>query len=103
MDLRYNTEQEVLRDSVNRFFAARYNYQTSCSISESDAGFSQEIWTEFAKLGWLALPFPVEDGGIGAGAVALSILMEALGKHLVLEPYLATILLGGRLLSLLGS
>lgn len=103
MDLRYSTEQEILRDSAKKFFAAQFDYQTFRTISESDLGFSQEIWMEFAKLGWLGLPFSLKDGGSGAGAVELSILMEAFGGHLVLEPYLSTVVLGGGLLGLLGS
>jgi alkylation response protein AidB-like acyl-CoA dehydrogenase len=103
VDLRYNIEQEILRDSAQKFFADRYDYHTFRKITESEVGFSREIWIEFAKLGWLGLPFAIEDGGSGGGPVEFSILMEAIGKHLVVEPYLATVVLGGNLLALLGS
>ena len=69
----------------------------SARISESEAGFSREIWNELAGLGWLGLPFASDDGGSGGGAVELAILMEAFGRHLVIEPYLATVVLGGGL------
>jgi alkylation response protein AidB-like acyl-CoA dehydrogenase len=72
-------------------------------IAASETGWNREIWGEFAKLGWLGLPFAPEDGGNGGGAVELSILMEAFGKHLVIEPYLATVVLGGGLIAALGS
>jgi alkylation response protein AidB-like acyl-CoA dehydrogenase len=103
VDLRYDTEHELLRDSAEKFLAERYDYRTFQRISQSDAGWSREIWGEFAALGWLGLPFALEDGGSGGGAVELAILMEAFGRHLVIEPYLATVVLGGGLVAALGS
>ena len=103
MDLRYDTEHVLLRDSAEKFLGERYDYRTFQKIAASEPGFSREIWTEFARLGWLGLPFAPEDGGSGGGAVELAILMEAFGKHLVIEPYLATVVLGGGLIAALGS
>jgi alkylation response protein AidB-like acyl-CoA dehydrogenase len=103
VDLRYNTEQEILRSSAEKFLAERYDYRTFRKIADSEAGWSPEIWAEFAKLGWLGLPFAPEEGGSGGGAVELAILMETFGKHLVVEPYLATVVLGGGLVAALGS
>jgi alkylation response protein AidB-like acyl-CoA dehydrogenase len=103
VDLRYDTEHELLRDSAEKLLAERYDYRTFQRISHSDAGWSREIWGEFAALGWLGLPFAPDDGGSGGGAVELAILMEAFGKHLVIEPYLATVVLGGGLIAALGS
>ena len=103
VDLRYATEHLILRESAEKFLAERYDYRTVQKIAASDAGWNREIWGEFAKLGWLGLPFAPEDGGNGGGAVELSILMEAFGKHLVIEPYLATVVLGGGLIAALGS
>lgn len=103
MDLRYDTEHVILRDSAEKFLAERYDYRTFQEIAASEAGFSRELWAEFAQLGWLGLPFAPEDGGTGGGAVELAILMEAFGRHLVVEPYLATVVLGGGLVTALGS
>jgi alkylation response protein AidB-like acyl-CoA dehydrogenase len=103
MDLRYDSEHILLRESAEKFLGERYDYRTFQRIAASEAGFSREIWLEFAKLGWLGLPFAPEDGGNGGGAVELSILMEAFGRHLVIEPYLATVVLGGGLIASLGS
>jgi alkylation response protein AidB-like acyl-CoA dehydrogenase len=103
VDLRYDTEHVILRDSAEKFLAERYDYRTFQKIAASEAGFSREIWAEFAQLGWLGLPFAPEDGGTGGGAVELAILMEAFGRHLVVEPYLATVVLGGGLVTALGS
>ncbi|MGZ3311515.1 MAG: acyl-CoA dehydrogenase family protein [Xanthobacteraceae bacterium] len=103
MDLRYATEHVILRESAEKFLAERYDYRTVQKIAASETGWDREVWGEFAKLGWLGLPFAPEDGGNGGGAVELAILMEAFGKHLVIEPYLATVVLGGGLIAALGS
>ena len=113
MDLRYDTEHDILRSSADKFLAERYDYRTFQAIADSEAGWSRDIWRAFAELGWLGLPFAFEDGGsvdggsvdggTGGGAVELAILMEAFGKHLVIEPYLATVVLGGGLVARLGS
>ena len=58
-------------------------------------GWSKELWGKLAEQGLLGLPFSEEDGGFGAGGVETMIVMEALGKALVLEPYLATVVIGG--------
>ncbi|MGA7489912.1 MAG: acyl-CoA dehydrogenase [Xanthobacteraceae bacterium] len=103
MDLRYDTEHAILRDSAEKFLSERYDYRAFQNIAASEAGFDRKLWAEFAELGWLGLPFDVEDGGSGGGAVELAILMEAFGRHLVVEPYLATVVLGGGLIAALGT
>src|SRR6185312_14354499 len=94
MDLSYSTEQTLLRDSADRFLSSRCNYALYQKIADGE-GWSRELWSEFAELGWLGLPFAEDDGGIGAGAVEIAILMEAFGNHLVLAPYVPTVVLGG--------
>jgi alkylation response protein AidB-like acyl-CoA dehydrogenase len=103
MDLQYDTEQTILRDSAEKFLSGRYDYRTYQKTADSEAGWNQDFWREIAELGWLGLPFAEEDGGFGAGAVEIAILMEAFGKSLVLEPYLPTIVLGGGIVSKLGA
>jgi len=68
-----------------------------------EEGFSRENWKQFAELGWLAVPFAEEDGGIGGGAIELMIVMEQLGRGLVVEPYLATVILAGGALKYAGN
>jgi alkylation response protein AidB-like acyl-CoA dehydrogenase len=103
VDLRYDSEHVILRGSAEKFLAERYDYRTFQTIAGSEAGWSAGIWAEFARLGWLGLPFAPEEGGSGGGAVELAILMETFGQHLVVEPYLATVVLGGGLVAALGS
>jgi hypothetical protein len=94
MDLSYDTEQIILSDSADKFLSSRCNYALYRKHADGE-GWSPELWSEFAKLGWLGLPFAEEDGGVGSGPVEVAILMEAFAKHLVLAPYLPTIVLGG--------
>lgn len=103
MDFSFSDEQILLRDSVERFIAEEYDFETRRSIADSEAGFRRDLWSRFAGLGWLGLPFAEEDGGIGATPVETMVIMEALGRGLVLEPYLACVVLAGGALRLGGS
>ena len=103
MNLQYDTEQIILRDTAQSFLRKHYSYDTYRRIVASEDGWSRELWDEFARLGWLGLPFAVDDGGIGGGVIEAAILMEAFGRFLVVEPYLPTVLLAGGLISALGS
>lgn len=103
MDLSYTAEQNLLRDSVKKFVADHYDISQRNKISASAEGFSREHWQQFADLGWLALPFSEEDGGIGGSPVDTMIMLEEFGKGLVLEPYLPTVVLFGNALDIAGS
>src|SRR5271163_2842994 len=98
MDFDLSEEQSLLKDSIDRLLADRYGFRQRAAYGKNAEGWSKEIWAQFAELGLLGLPFAEEDGGFGGGAVETMIVMEALGRKLVLEPYLATIVLGGGLL-----
>lgn len=99
MNFDFTEEQVMLRDSVARFVQDDYSFDTRQEIAASDAGMSADNWKMFAELGWLSIPFAEEHGGFGGDAVDLMLVMEELGKGLVLEPYLATVVLFGGLLS----
>ena len=98
MNFDFTEEQVMLRDSVARFIQDDYDFDTRRAIADSDDGFSREKWQMFAELGWLSIPFAEEHGGFGGSAVDVMVVMEQLGKGLVVEPYLATVLLFGNLL-----
>ena len=87
MDFSFTEEQNLLRDSVRKFVEKSYTWDKRRSLLESEAGFSRENWASFAELGWTALPFSEADGGIGGKAVDTMIVLEELGKGLVLEPF----------------
>ncbi len=103
MDLSYSEEQILLQDSARRFLAGEYGANKRQEIAASGTGMDAGIWQKFAELGWLALPFPEDDGGLGGGAVETALLMEMFGAALVTEPYLATVSLAGKLVERLGS
>jgi len=103
MDFSLTEEQSLLRDSAERFLRERYDFETRRALAQSPDGYSQDNWRTFAEMGWLALPFSEDTGGLGGSQVDVMVLMEALGRGLVLEPYLGSILLAGRLVERLGN
>ena len=98
MDFDLTEEQSLLRDSVDRFIADRYDFESRKRFMAEPEGYSRENWRQFAELGLLAIPFAEEHGGIGGGAVETMLVMEAFGRGIVIEPYLSTVALGGGLL-----
>lgn len=98
MDFRFNEIQQMLADSVEKFIVNDYDFETRQKFAASDSGFSQETWQTFCELGWTALPLAEEDGGFGGGPLETMILMQNFGRGLVIEPYLANIVLAGGIL-----
>lgn len=103
MDLNLSDEQRLLRESTERFVAESYDADHRRKMANDPLGFSPDVWKQFAELGWLALPLPEEFGGLGGGAVDVGILMEAFGRGLVSEPYVATVVLGAALIERCGT
>ena len=95
MDFSLTEEQSILADSVSRFIESNYDFETRQKIVESDTGFSLDMWRTFAELGWTAVPFAEDDGGLGGGAIELTLMMEQFGRGMVVEPFLANIVLAG--------
>lgn len=98
MDFSLSEEQAMLADSISRFIDTDYDFDTRQKIAESDGGFSPEMWRTFAELGWTAVPFAEDDGGLDGGPVELMLMMEQFGRGLVVEPFLANIVLAGGVL-----
>jgi len=98
MDFDLTDEQRLLKDSVDRLIADQYQFEQRKKYLAQPDGWSREIWQQFADLGLLGLPFAEQFGGFGGGPVETMIMMEAFGRGLVLEPYFATVILGGGLL-----
>ena len=103
MDFGLTDQQQLLRDSIERFVQDEYAFDARRKIVASEAGFSREHWATFAELGLLGLPFAEDDGGIGGDGVDTMVVMEAFGKGLVVEPFLPTVVLCGSLLKLAAS
>ena len=98
MDFSYNEIQEMLDDSIGKFIANDYDFEARQKYAGSEKGYSPDVWRTFAELGWTAVPFSEEDGGFGGGPADLTVLMLRFGKGLVVEPYLANIILAGGVL-----
>src|ERR1700674_1667953 len=103
MDFNYTEEQQLLKDSVAKFLEKNYSFPTRREIIEARQGISPVVWEGFASMGLLGLPIPPEHEGFGGGAVDTMIVMEAFGKHLVVEPYLSTVILGASTIVLGGT
>ncbi len=103
MDFDLSEEQRLLRDSVDRLLADHYTFDKRKAYLAEPAGWSRAMWSHYAELGLLGLPFAEEHGGFGGGAIEAMLVMEAFGRALVLEPYLATVVLAGTALRLAGS
>jgi len=98
MDFSLSEEQTMLSDSIARFIDSDYDFEKRQAIAASNAGFSSEMWRTFAELGWTAVPFSEADGGLEGGPVELMLMMEQFGRGLVVEPYLANVVLAGGIL-----
>ena len=98
VDLSFSEEQVLLRDTAARVARDHGGVERRRQLRGQEPGFSSENWAEFAALGWLALPFPESEGGLGGSAVDLAILTEQMGRELVCSPYLDTVVSCGTVL-----
>jgi len=98
MDLSFTEVQTMLVDSIEKFITNEYSFASRQQYAASDTGFSAEVWATFADLGWTAVPFSEDDGGFDGGPAELMVMMQQFGRGLVVEPYLANIVLAGGVL-----
>ena len=95
MDFEPSDDQRLLIESVSRMLADNYSFAQRKTYIAATEGWSPAIWSQFAELGLLGLPFPEQYGGYGGGAQEVMLVMQAFGKVLVVEPYFPTVILGG--------
>jgi alkylation response protein AidB-like acyl-CoA dehydrogenase len=98
MDFNYSNEQIALQETLQRFIGRDYGFERRRELVRSPLGFSPEAWAQYAELGLLSLPFPEEFGGLGGNAVDIMLVMELVGRGLLLEPFLSTIVMCGGLI-----
>ncbi|MDH2354412.1 acyl-CoA dehydrogenase family protein [Bradyrhizobium sp. SSUT112] len=103
MDIQFTEEQELLRSSVQRMLRDQYSSEARRKIVASEEGWSRRQWGAFAELGLLAAPFSEESGGLGGGPLSTMIVAQEFGRHLVVEPYVETVVLAGGLIEHAGS
>lgn len=103
MNFEHTEERRMLADSLDRFIAAEYGFETRNRIAASAQGYSSTMWRRFADLGAIGALLREEDGGFGGGGHDIAVVFESLGRGLVLEPFLASAVLAGEAIALAGS
>ncbi|MGF0238829.1 acyl-CoA dehydrogenase family protein [Rhodococcus sp. IEGM1300] len=105
MSLRYSDEQRLLADSARDFLAARSPVSAQRRLRDDavTTGFEPQLWREAVELGWSAIPFPEEFGGLDFGCKGLGPIFESLGRNLSATPLLSSVVLGGSLMHLAGN
>src|SRR3569833_3509448 len=98
MDFDLNEEQRLLKESIDGLLTDSYDFEQRKKYMAEKGGWSKAVWLKLAEQGLLGLPFSEADGGFGGGGVETMIVKEALGRALVIEPNLATEVIGGGIL-----
>jgi len=103
MDFSLNEVQEMLADSIDKFIENEYAFDTRQKYAAGDKGYSDDVWKMFAELGWTTVPFAEDDGGFGGNQIDIMVMMQRFGRGLVVEPYLANVVLAGGILKRAGN
>ena len=103
MDFSLTEEQQLLRDAIARFVANEYSFEERKGIVASPKGWSDKVWSKFAEMGLLGVPFQEANGGFGGGGVDLMVVAQELGRGMVVEPYLSAVVLAGGLVEVAGT
>ena len=103
MNFEYTEEQRMLADSLNRFIAEQYGFETRDRIAKSPEGFSRKIWQQFADIGVIGALFREADDGFGGGGFDIAVVFEALGRGLVVDPLLGSAVLAGEAIATAGN
>lgn len=94
MNFQHTEDRRMLADTLNRFISEQYKFDTRDRIAQSEQGFSRDLWGRFAELGVIGALFDEADGGFGGGGFDISVVFESLGRGLVVEPFLDTLMVG---------
>ena len=103
MNFSFSEDQILLRNSVRSALDEHCKPAHVRAMMDDPQGYGEPLWGEMAKLGWLGLPFPEQQGGAGLGLVELALVCEEFGRAAYPGPYSASVVLGGLGLMLAGS
>ena len=103
MDFSLTEEQTALKDSLGKFIDRDYTFDDRWKVIRSPEGWSRAHWNQLAEIGLMALPVAEADGGLGGGGVDTMVVMEQIGRGLVLEPYLGCAVLPAALIKACGT
>ena len=98
MDFSFSEEQTLLKNALQNYLRDAYDFETRRKAVQTSEGFREEVWKQFAELGILALPFGEKHQGLDSAHVETMIVMEEMGRHLVTEPYVPSVILAGSVL-----
>ncbi len=103
MDFELSEERRMLSETANRLVANDYPIDTRHAHAAMDEGFDRTQWAGFAELGLIGALLPAEVGGYGGLGEDIAVVFESLGRGLVVEPFLASGILGASPIALAGS
>ncbi len=103
MNFALSDEQQMLQKSAADFVRRESSLKRIRELRSDSIGFSKSVYGKMAELGWLAIPFSDKVGGLGQGLVDLAVVMEEIGRGLLPEPVLSSVLLGGQAIALGGN
>jgi pimeloyl-CoA dehydrogenase small subunit len=103
MNFALSEEQQMMQDSLRRLLQKSYSFEHRKEYQKSTTGWSRDLWRQYADMGLLALPFDDRDGGLSGTPVDTMIVMEQFGRAIMLEPYVATVVLAGGIIRHAGS
>ena len=94
MNFQHTDDRRMLADTLDRFVAEQYGFETRNRIAYGEAGVSPDLWARFAELGAIGALFPEADGGFGGAGFDVAVVFESLGRGLVVEPFLGALMVG---------
>ena len=103
MNFDLTEEQQMIVEQVAKFVANESPVERFRKLRETDRGWEPEMWAKMAEQGWLAIALPEDQGGFGGSFVDLALILEQLGRGLVSEPVIPSVVLAGGILSEAGT
>jgi alkylation response protein AidB-like acyl-CoA dehydrogenase len=95
MDFGFSEEQELLRGQARDFLDKQCSPAVVRSLMASESGHDKALWSRMVDLGWTAIPFPEQYGGLGLGMVDLTVVLEEMGRHVTPSPLISAVGLAG--------
>ena len=95
MDLGFSEEQEMLRKTARDFLETECPTSLVKEMAEDEQGYTSELWSKMAELGWMGLALPEEYDGMGMSFLDLAVLLEEMGRACLPGPFFSTVVLGG--------
>ncbi|MCA0239929.1 MAG: acyl-CoA dehydrogenase family protein [Proteobacteria bacterium] len=92
MDFRHSEDRRMLADSLNKYVANDYGFEARMRSADAAAGFDRKHWQQLADIGAIGALLAEADGGLGGQGFDLSVVFEALGRGLAVEPFLGTLM-----------